>query len=183
MKEVLERRLKHTEYDDPDLILVDGGKGQLNVAIEVLKDLGRSEIPVASIAKARTVGEFDDKEVKATQERFFLPNRLNPVTFLSNSEAFRILVSLRDEAHRFAIGYHRKLRENTSLEGELDLVHGLGESRKKKLLEHFGSVDQLRKATAEDIAKLEGFSKKLAEHILEQVRETESDFSNIIAEK
>ncbi|MEQ1875761.1 MAG: excinuclease ABC subunit UvrC [Bdellovibrionia bacterium] len=183
MREVLERRLKHTEYDDPDLMLVDGGKGQLNIALAVLKELNRSDIPVASIAKARTVGDFDEKEVKGTQERFFLPNRANPVTFLSNSEAFRILVSLRDEAHRFAIGYHRKLRENTSLEGELDLIHGLGETRKKKILEHFGSVDELKKATAEEIAKIEGFNLKLAESILEQFRETESDFSVVIAEK
>ncbi|HEX4922984.1 MAG TPA: excinuclease ABC subunit UvrC, partial [Bdellovibrionales bacterium] len=183
MKEVLERRLKHTEYDDPQLILVDGGKGQLKMAVEVLRELGRTDIPVASLAKARTQGEFSDKEVEATQERFYLPNRVGHITFLPNSEAFRILVSLRDEAHRFAIGYHRKLRENSSLEGELDLVHGLGDVRKKKLLEHFGSVEDLKKASAEEIAKIEGFSTKLAQQVLDQIRETETDLANIAAEK
>jgi excinuclease ABC subunit C len=182
MKEVLERRLKHTEYDDPQLILIDGGKGQLRIAVEVLRELGRKDIPVASLAKARTKGEFHESEIESTQERFYLPNRANYITFMPNSEAFRILVSLRDEAHRFAITYHRKLRENSTLEGELDLVVGLGEVRKKKLLEHFVSVDQMKQASVEDIAKIDGFSVKLAEDILRQLNEQDTQ-TDLVAEK
>jgi len=167
MKEVLSRRLKHQEYDDPDLILIDGGKGQLKVAHEVLKELGRDDIPVISIAKARTQGEFSDAEVTATEERIFVPGRLKPVVFPSNSEAFRILVSLRDEAHRFAISYHRKLRENSSLESALDEISGIGDVIKKRLYERFETVDAIRAANLEELIEVEGVHKALAQKILE----------------
>ncbi len=111
MREVLKRRFAHTEYNDPQMILIDGGKGQLKRALKALSEMGRSDIPVVGIAKARTQGPFSDTEVHGTQERFYLPNQLNPITFPANSEAFRILTSLRDEAHRFAITLHRKRRD------------------------------------------------------------------------
>src|SRR5690606_30032116 len=125
MKEVLSRRLNHDEWDDPQLILIDGGKGQLNVVAQVLKDLGRSDLPVASLAKARTERDFEKQEVATTQERFFLPGQSNYITFRENSEAYKILTNIRDEAHRFAITYHRKLRENSMLESVLDAIPGL----------------------------------------------------------
>ncbi len=175
MKEVLERRLKHTEYDDPQLIVVDGGKGQLSIAVEVLKELGRVEIPVVGLAKSRSKGAFSDSSIEATEERFFLPGRQNPLIFKTNSEAFQILVGLRDEAHRFAITYHRKLREGTSLESELDYIVGLGDKRKKALLKHFESVEHLRHASAEEIADLRGFNRVLAERVLVQLNETGED--------
>jgi excinuclease ABC subunit C len=171
MKEVLSRRLKHTEYDDPQLIVVDGGKGQLKMATEVLEELGRQDIPVVGIAKARTKGEFQDQTVESSEERFFLPGRQNPVVFKSNSEALHILVGLRDEAHRFAITYHRKLRENTSLESELDYIVGLGEKRKTQLLKRFESIDDMRVASVEDIANIPGFNRILAERILLQLND------------
>jgi excinuclease ABC subunit C len=111
MKEVLERRLKHTEYEDPDLILVDGGKGQLSAVMKILKEMDRESLPLVSIAKSRTKGEFDDLEINKTEERFYLPGRQNPVIFKEASEAFQILVQLRDEAHRFAISFQRQLRD------------------------------------------------------------------------
>jgi excinuclease ABC subunit C len=111
MKEVLSRRLKHDEWEEPNLIVVDGGKGQLKFAMEALKLLKKEHIPIVGLAKERTKGRFEDEEIEKTFERFYLPNRQNPVVFPSNSEAFRILVSLRDEAHRFAISYHRLVRE------------------------------------------------------------------------
>jgi excinuclease ABC subunit C len=166
MMEVLSRRLKHAEYDDPDLILIDGGKGQLNTAVRVLQELQRADIPVASIAKARTQGNFDDAAVSGTEERFFLPGRAYPVIFHSNPEAFRILVSLRDEAHRFAISYHRKLRENSSLQGALDGIHGVGEILKKRLLEKFETVEALRNANVDELCQVEGGGRPLAEKIL-----------------
>lgn len=171
MKEVLSRRLAHDEQETPQLIVVDGGKGQLSVAVEVLKELGKPQIPVVGLAKARTKGEFSDTEIQATEERFFLPGRQNPVTFSKNSEALHILVGIRDEAHRFAISYHRKLRENRSLESELDGVTGLGEKRKKALLKRFETIDQLKHSTSEEISALPGFNQVLAERILLHLNE------------
>ncbi len=166
MKEVLSRRLKHQEYEDPDLIVIDGGKGQLKMVLEALKELGRSDLPVVAMAKARVERDFQASEVMSSQERFFLPGRQNPISFSKHSEALEILVGIRDEAHRFAITYHRKLREARGLESELDEVVGLGEKRRIALLKHFGSVEALRSASAQEIAALKGFNPILAERIL-----------------
>lgn len=173
MKEVLSRRFAHSEYDDPQLIVVDGGKGQLSAAVKILEEIGRRDIPIVGLAKARVQGEFSDQEVLSSEERFFLPGRQNPVVFKTNSEAFYILTGIRDEAHRFAITYHRKLREATSLESELDLVVGLGEKRKKDLLRVFPSVEAIRAAEVEEIAAVKGFNRVLAERILLQLAELE----------
>jgi excinuclease ABC subunit C len=173
MREVLERRFAHDEYETPDLIVIDGGKGQLSVAVKILQELGKQDIPVVGLAKARTQGEFSDSEVFATEERFFIPGRQNPVVFRPNTEASHILVGIRDEAHRFAITYHRKLREASSIESELDLVIGLGEKRKRQLLTHFASVDALRAATPEQISDVPGFNRVLAERILLQLNESD----------
>ncbi len=111
LKEVLMRRLEHSEWDEPDLIVVDGGRGQLKFAMKALEALGKEHIPIVGLAKERTRSNFKDEIVEKSVERFYLPNRANPVTFSSSTEAFRILISLRDEAHRFAISYHRLLRD------------------------------------------------------------------------
>jgi excinuclease ABC subunit C len=174
MKEVLSRRFEHTEYDDPQLIVVDGGKGQLNVAVKILEEMGKN-FPVVGLAKARTKGSFEDAEIQSTEERFFIPGRQNPVVFRQNTEAFHILVGIRDEAHRFAITYHRKLREATSLESELDLVVGLGEKRKKDLLKAFPNLDVIRSASVEEISQVKGFNRVLAERILLQLNEEPSE--------
>jgi excinuclease ABC subunit C len=169
MREVLTRRFKHTELDLPDLVVIDGGKGQLGIATEVFKEIGQPGIPVVGLAKARTDSDFSSSEVRGSEERFFLPGRQNPVIFKTSSEAFRILVSIRDEAHRFAITYHRKLRESTSLESELDQISGLGPVRKKTLLTAFNSIDEIRSADAEKIASLKGFNLASAEVLLEEL--------------
>lgn len=171
MKEVLTRRLKHDEYESPDLIVVDGGKGQLAMAVEVLKELNRQDIAVVGLAKAKVKGEFSDNEVKSTDERIFIPGRQNPVVFAKGSEALHILTGIRDEAHRFAITYHRKLRENKSLESELDMITGLGEKRKKALLKRFESIEQIKSAQSSEIAELPGFNQVLAERILLHLNE------------
>lgn len=171
MYEVLSRRFKHTEYEDPQLLVVDGGKGQLSQAVKILQEMGRQDIPVVGLAKARTESEFQKQEVESTEERIFIPGRANPVTFKANSEALHILTGIRDEAHRFAITYHRKLRESTSLESELDYVVGLGEKRKKLLLTHFNSIDEIRNASPEELTNLKGFNRVLAERILLQLNE------------
>lgn len=172
MREVLTRRFLHSEIDVPDLVVIDGGKGQLGIAMEVLKELGLTEIPVVGLAKARTDSDFKSTEVRGSEERFFLPGRANPVLFKVGSEAFRILVGIRDEAHRFAITYHRKLRESTSIESELDQlpVTGLGPAKKKALLQKFSSVDAIREAKVEDVASVKGFTVETARALIDALR-------------
>lgn len=175
MREVLSRRFKHTEYEDPQLIVIDGGKGQLSQAVRILTEIGRKDIPVVGLAKARTESDFQKQEVESTEERFFIPGRQNPVIFKHNAEALHILSGIRDEAHRFAITYHRKLREASTLESELDYVVGLGEKRKKVLLTHFKSIDEIKAADPEEIAKLKTFNRVLAERVLLQLNESDEE--------
>jgi len=183
MEEVLSRRFAHTEYEDPDLVVVDGGKGQLNIALAVMQEIGRGEVPVVGMAKARTKGEFSDQEVVATQERFFLKGRQNPVTFTSNSEALQILVGIRDEAHRFAITFHRKLRGQRTLESVLDDITGLGEKRRTALLKKFGSVQAIRQASVEDLLELPQMNRVLCERVLLQLKELEEHGQEQIPEQ
>jgi excinuclease ABC subunit C len=175
MKEVLSRRFKHTEWPDPQLILVDGGKGQLSMALKALQEVGRDDIAIASIAKARTQSNFKADEVYSTEERFFLPGRSNPVKFSKYSEEYKILTGLRDEAHRFAIEFHRKRREKHSLHSQLDDISGLGPKRKKALLTHFESIQNLREATIEEVASLDGMNKPLAEKVLAHLADNQSE--------
>lgn len=167
MKEVLSRRFKHTEYDDPQLVVVDGGKGQLSLALAALKEIGRWDICVVGMAKSRTEGTFTDAEVTASEERFFLPGQSNPVMFPRNSKALAILESIRNEAHRFAITFHRQLRDKKLVSSRLDEIDGLGEKRKTALLKHFGSVEALRVANVDEVASVPTISMKLAGQILE----------------
>lgn len=169
LKEVLQRRFKHTEWEDPDLVLIDGGKGQLSRVMLALKEIGREDISLVGIAKSRVTGEFSDEEVGTTEERFFLPGQANPITFNRNEESLYILTNLRDEAHRFAITYHRKLREDSSLKSVLDNVKGLGPKRKKELLAHFGSVEEIQKAPLREISELPGFSESFAEKLISEL--------------
>jgi excinuclease ABC subunit C len=173
MYEVLKRRFAHAEYEEPQLIVVDGGKGQLSMAVKILQEINKMHIPVVGLAKARTQSNFQAEEVSATEERFYLPGRANPVVFKTNTDAYQILTGLRDEAHRFAITYHRKLREQTSLESELDYVVGLGEKRKKILLQKFQTIDDIKQAEVEEIAALKTFNRILAERVLLQLNEAE----------
>lgn len=183
MYEVIQRRFTHKEYDDPRLIVIDGGKGQLAQAVKILSEIGRSDIPVVGLAKARTESDFQDADVKSTEERFFLPGRSNPVIFKPNSEAHHILIGIRDEAHRFAIQYHRKLREGESLESTLDDITGLGEKRKKQLLQTFGSVEGIRQANPEEIAKLKTFNRVLADRILLHLNQEDEPMESLNEEE
>lgn len=175
MKEVLSRRFKHAEWQDPDLVVVDGGKGQLNMAVAALKEIGREDVPIIGMAKARTQGEFHDQEVVRSEERFFIPGRQNPVTFPHNAEAYHILVGLRDEAHRFAITFHRKLREDRTLTSVLDSITGLGEKRKNALLKKFGTIDGIKTAPVEALVEVSGMNRVVAERILIQLKELDEE--------
>jgi excinuclease ABC subunit C len=135
----------------PDLIIVDGGKGQLGAACRELQRLGLSERPIIGLAK-----EF---------EEIYRPSRPLPLRLPEDSGALQLLQRIRDEAHRFANGYHQLLMKKRIAESVLDECPGVSDSRKQALLAKFGSVERLRKAPIEDIAAVDGISNKLAETI------------------
>ena len=142
MQEAVMRRYGATEdLARPDLILIDGGLGQLSAALEGLKQVGQEQIPIMGLAKAR--GEKD--------ERIFLPGRKNPIVLRPTSPATHLVQRIRDEAHRFAITYHRNLRGKALLSSELDQIPGIGKIRRSRLLKQFGSLPQIASATDEQL--------------------------------
>ena len=241
MYQVLTRRLKRgiEEKSLPDLLVVDGGKGQLNVARAALRELGLElrDVPLAGLAKSRVLedeerfaarqgfkvaeawaekagpepevaqifegtygapasglgpaavpppspalaggpppadsrkgrsrkkGRFVQGEIERSPERVFLPGQKNPVVLRQNTSELLLMVRLRDEAHRFAISFHRKLRRERNFKSVLEEIPGIGEKRKRALLSHFGSLKRIRAATADDMAQMEGFNRELAERV------------------
>jgi excinuclease ABC subunit C len=164
MAEVIRRRYSSPDMGElPDLIVIDGGKGQLNAALEVLMELGIEGPDVVGLAKARSGDEGAEREF----ERVFLPGESEPVILPPASAGTHLVARVRDEAHRFAIEYHRKLREKRAVHSELDDVTGIGEARKKALLRHFGSIEKIKQATVEELASAPGVTKKAAEAIVE----------------
>jgi excinuclease ABC subunit C len=170
MEEVLTRRLS-SYLDDrlkpaaergkfqypPQLLMVDGGKGQLNVAVRVLEDLGLAdEIPVCALAK-----RF---------EEVYLPDRDDPVVIPRKSEALYLLQRLRDESHRFAIGYHRQLRSKRMRKSVLDDIPGLGPTRRKRLVKELGGVKAVRQAELADLQELSWLPDAVAEAVYARTR-------------
>ena len=140
MQEVVARRYGDTEdLARPDLILIDGGLGQLAAAMEGLKQVGHGDQAIFGLAKAR--GE--------KEERIFLPGRKNPILLRPNAPATHLVQRIRDEAHRFALAYHRKLRGKALVASTLDQVIGVGEIKRAKLLKHFGSIEAIAEASTE----------------------------------
>jgi excinuclease ABC subunit C len=160
MAEVIRRRYTKAKEEGilPDLILIDGGKGQLNAALDVLRELGIDGPDVIGLAKARSGEEGSIREF----ERVFLPGVEEPIILEPTSSITHLVARVRDEAHRFAITYHRKLREKRAIRSELDDISGIGETRKKALLRHFGSLEKIKQATVEELAVVQGMSKKAA---------------------
>jgi excinuclease ABC subunit C len=167
LQEVLHRRLERLESAQrreeaelgdrsfttrPDLILIDGGKGQLSAAIEVMEAAGYADIPTFSLAKER--------------EEIFAPGRAEPIVQERNSPGMFLVQRIRDEAHRFAITHHRKVRSRKALTSPLDSVEGIGPARKRALLRHFGSVQAIREAPVDEIVKL-GIPERLAARLKE----------------
>lgn len=171
MYEVLTRRYRRAleEHDLPDLLMVDGGKGQLGVAVEVFRELGITEVDLVGLAKMRTEQDPFAEEVEHSAERVFLPGRKNPVVLKPNSTALFLLQRVRDEAHRFAITYHRLLRAKERLGSPLDTVPGVGPTRRKALLRHFGSLKRVREASAEELTQVSGITPTIAKAIQEQL--------------
>jgi excinuclease ABC subunit C len=142
MQEVVLRRYHESqELPLPDLVMIDGGLGQLMAAMEGLKQVGRTELPIIGLAKAR--GE--------KEERIFLPGRKNPIVLNPSSPATHLLQRIRDEAHRFAITYHRKLRGKALVASELDAIIGIGEIRRNRLLKTFSNLAQIAGATDDQL--------------------------------
>lgn len=136
----------------PDLVVIDGGKGQLNSALDPLQALELHQVAVVSLAKR--------------EEEVFLPGRADPVILARKDQALHLLQRIRDEAHRFAITYNRKLRTRSTLQSRLEEIPGVGPTRQNALLTHFGSVKGVKGAKPEEIARLPGFSQGLALRIL-----------------
>jgi excinuclease ABC subunit C len=168
LTEVLQRRLTRGQLEGnlPQMILIDGGKGQLAVLEQVLGELGLSQrIGSVGIAKSRILSNVRGKLVEKSEERFFIPGRKNPISLRSGSPVLYMLERLRDETHRFAITYHRKLRSKATLRSSLEDIPGVGPARRKALLKYFGSLKQIRAASLEELKEMPGLPEKLAAEI------------------
>ena len=136
----------------PDLVIVDGGKGQLSAAVGALSELGITDVLLAGLAKR-------------FEELYPAPDRSAPVVLPRRSQALYLVQRIRDEAHRFAITYHRDVRSKRTLRSELDEIAGIGPGRKKALLKRFGCVRKIREASIDDVAATPGISRDLAERL------------------
>ncbi|MGA7677834.1 MAG: excinuclease ABC subunit UvrC [Dehalococcoidia bacterium] len=159
IQEVLRRRFRRSLAADdkwvttPDLILIDGGKGHLNAALEVMKELRLNSIPVASLAKEK--------------EEVFIAGKPESLDIPQTSVALYLLQRIRDEAHRFALGYHQRLRQKEGMASALDSIPGIGPKRKKALLKKFGSVRGIKDASIDELSGVAGITTKLAEKLKE----------------
>ena len=163
MAEMISRRFKRLSEtnaegrrwakDPPDLVVIDGGKGHLNAAINQMHTDGIFGIPTVALAKK--------------EELIFTPTRVRPIKLSKDSEALHIMQHIRDQAHRFGITYHRKLRSRHVTKSELDEIAGIGEKRKRNLLAHFGSVEAMRRSGVEEISQVGKISEKLAKIIVD----------------
>jgi len=159
LEEVLKRRFKRAGGASdtwailPDLVLIDGGKGQLNAVREAMRQMGASSIPTASLAKEN--------------EELFIPQKKEPIVLSRSSPGLQLLQRLRDEAHRFALGYHQRVHKRESFASALDTIPGIGPKRKRALLRQFGSVKAIREAPIEDLASAKGMTQRLAKKVKE----------------
>jgi excinuclease ABC subunit C len=164
IQETLRRRFKRgltgegTWAITPDLVLIDGGKGQLNASLEVRRELGLDSIPMVSLAKEN--------------EEVFIPGDPQPVYIAKDSPALHILQRARDEAHRFAISYHRKLRHKEAITSALDDIPGIGPKRKKALLKKFGSIETIKEASSEELGQTRGITLALAQKVKEYLKDS-----------
>ena len=158
MRETLRRRFARSASPEaqsswplPDLVILDGGKGQLSAGLEALADAGRLQIPIAALAKER--------------EELFVPNRPDPIVLPRTAQGLYLVQRIRDEAHRFAVTYHQKVRARRAVRSILDDIAGVGPARKRALLRKFGSVRAMQDAPVEELAAVGGVGAALAERI------------------
>lgn len=159
------RRLKEEGQAFPDLLLVDGGKGQLSSAVSALREVGVEDQPVIGLAKRL--------------EEVFIPGHSDPQNIPKVSSSLKLLQALRDESHRFAVSFHRQVRSKRTLHSKLEDIEGVGPARRKQLLRHFGSMKRLRAATLEEVTEVEGVGPKLAEQIVRSLGENGDGSSKV----
>jgi len=163
LHEVLKRRFKRSRDTSaestwaiiPDLVLIDGGKGQLNAAQAAMRAVSADSVPVASLAKEN--------------EYIFIPQKTKPIILSGNSPGLQLLQRLRDEAHRFALSYHQKIRQKQTFASAFDDISGIGAKRKRSLLRKFGSVRAIQEASLEELAATKGMSRSLAKRLKERL--------------
>jgi excinuclease ABC subunit C len=162
LRQVLERRLKRAKEEDdlPDLLIIDGGKGQLNVGLKVLKELDIASVDIISLTKEQA---RHDKGLSA--ERVFVADRKEPITLGIRSPLLFLLQQIRDEAHDKAIGFHRKRRSKRIITTSLTDIPGIGPVKKKRLFQRFGSLRQIKNATDDELLSVAGITKKDLEEI------------------
>lgn len=163
MREVIRRHfLREKEKGDfCDLLIVDGGKGQLNIALEVFDELNIASVDVIALTKEEA---RHDKGL--TQEKIYVPHRKDPLMIDPRSPMLFLLQRIRDEAHRLAIEYHRKRRGKRTFKSELDDIAGIGPIKKRRILQQFGSVRALRAAKREDLEQIKGLNRRDIEILL-----------------
>ncbi len=168
MYEVVSRRLARAQKDGdlPDLVVIDGGKGQLAAAQAAAKDLSIAELDLVGLAKSRDLEVLDrDAESKRSPERLFLVDRKDPIVLPQSAPELLMLTHLRDEAHRFAITFQRKTARKQTLASKLEEIPGVGEARRRALLKHFGSVKQIQAASIEALCEVDGLGPLVAERV------------------
>ena len=168
LREVLHRRLRRgiDESSLPDFILIDGGRGQLGVLTAVLGDWNLAgTIDAAGIAKSRVKANVRGRAVERSEERFFIPGRKNPVLLRRGSAALFLLERLRDEAHRFAVSHHRKVRSKAQIKSSLADIPGVGPKRQRALLKYFGSLKKIRQASLAELREMPGLPESVADRV------------------
>jgi len=164
LREVLKRRFKHLSREIstldtwaiiPDLVLIDGGKGQLNAALSAMGEVGVDSVSTASLAKEN--------------EEIFIPQKAEPIILPRSSSGLQLLQRLRDEAHRFALGYYQKIHKRETFASALDSMFGIGPKRKRALLKQFGSVRAIKEASIEELAATKGMNRSLAKRVKESL--------------
>lgn len=175
LREVFSRRFREEtilKEGLPDLVVVDGGIGQLNATLEIISELGLNErFDLVSLAKSRVARGTESTSITRSDERVFLPGRKNPVILRQNSTALLLLAAIRDEAHRFAIEYHRTLRSKEGIASGIEQIQGIGAKRRTALLTHFGSLQRLKEAGVEQIAAVQGMTRPLAESVYKNLHQ------------
>ncbi len=168
MQEVLSRRVRRSQEGNepwPDLMVIDGGKGQLGSVLKALENLGAHELEVVGLAKARAKSGAKSDDVVRSDERVFLPGIKDPIMLRPNTAERHLMERIRDEAHRFALNYHRKLRRKKGLGSILERIPGVGSSRRKQLLAHFGTIARIKASSVDELREVKGISPALARRI------------------